>query len=228
MGAAIGIDKFLDNIEKYARDTRYDYSYYLTTYELERMHVAENIGELRPGHMAPIMLFLRDWMLAGWIRWTEKNWTQMDSELSGALSELRKEFGTLHDTDLVHLQPEHIDAVKTIFGRTCELSLASGEKAIATVASKILHLLNSQVFVMWDTAIIDFYGGKPDGEGYIEFLAQMKDFAEQLQPHLDKINKKADELRTKAKAIYGKEICSSKTLAKLIDECNWIETRSHS
>lgn len=228
----VGIDakRFLSNVESYAENTKYDYTYYLVAHELERMQITERIGELRPEHMNPILLLLRDWMPAGWISWSErtgKRW-QMDSELCEALNELKDEFVRLSELGLEHLEPiTHGNAVKRIFKRICDLKLAVSEKAIATVASKVMHLLNPKLFVMWDTRIIDFYKSQPDADGYLEFLVSMKELARQLQPNLSRINEKAEKLRKRAGEVYGMEICSEKSLAKLIDENNWTETRKY-
>jgi len=228
MRAGINVRNFLNNMESYAEDTSYDYTYYLIVYELERMQISERIGQLRPEHMNPILLFLRDWMPAGWVGWSEKKgrrW-QMDSELCEALNSLKDEFIALRAADLEYFEPnQQGDTVKTIFERICDLKLAASEKAVATVTSKIMHLLNPKLFVMWDTRIIDFYNFQPNADGYVKFLVRMKELTQQLQPYADRIKEKAEELRREACEVYGTEICSEKSLVKLIDENNWMETR---
>lgn len=230
MKARIDIDEFLKNIESYAEDTDYDYTYYLISNELKRMQISEIIGWLKPEHLNPILLFLRDWMPSGWVMWSEKGerrW-QMGPRLCRVLNELSKDFTLLHEITLLHFESNtHGSAGKRIFKQISNLELAATKETIATVTSKIIHLLNPELFVMCDTKIIRSYGFQPVADGYLEFLASMNDLAKQLQPHLDRINEKAEELRKKSCEVYGEQICSKKTLAKLIDENNWIKTRKY-
>jgi hypothetical protein len=79
-----------------------------------------------------------------------------------------------------------------------------------TSASKIAHLLNPELFVMWERNIAKEYKVKISTKGYLRFL---------------------QIIQNKMKgAPYGvlKELCErcNKTLAKLVDEYYWIRTRS--
>jgi len=222
------VGKFLGSLESYARDAKFDYAYYLVTHELRRMGLHEKIGKLQPEHMNPILLFLRDWMPAGWVGWSEKGsrrW-KMDSELCRVLNELKDEFISLSSLNLQQFTFEQNgNAIKKIFDRISKLRFGVSEEAISTVTSKIMHLLNPRLFVMWDTRIINFYDREPNADGYVEFMEKMKERAARLQPYLGRIMEKTEELRVEAGAVYGMEICVGKTLAKLIDENNWIESR---
>jgi hypothetical protein len=221
MKDTIDIDKLLISMEKYAA-TRYDSSYYQTTYELRKMRISEKIGELDTWNVWPILLFIRDWMPDGWKGWTKTNWKNMDSQLCNVLNSLSIEFHELSRLDLMNLQPAYNNSLKRVFEAISGLKLGAGEEAVATVTSKILHLLNSQLFVMWDTRIIDRYQCQPNAEGYLRFLYRMKQLAEELRPYLGRIMQKEEELRKRAATIYGMEMCLEKTLAKLVDEYNWI------
>jgi len=228
MKIEIDIEKFLENIETYAMDEEYDYTYYLISYKLQRMQITKMIGKLKPEHMSPILLLLRDWMPGGWVHWsekTEKRW-QMGFELCKALNNLNREFNLLDNVDLMQFDVDlHGLTVMRIFETINNLEFASSIEAIATVTSKIIHLLNPNLFVMWDTRIIKFYSFQPNGEGYLEFLTKMKKVATQLKFHQSRIVDKTEELRKRAAEVYGEQICSKKSLAKLIDENNWIKTR---
>jgi len=228
MDVEINVREFLRNIESYARDSKYDYTYYLLLQEMKRMRIFENIGNLKPEHMSPIFLFLRDWMLGGWVIWFEKRnrYRRMYSELCKSLNYLKNEFISLHYVDLENFEPDnHGDVIKTIYNRIYDLKLAASKEAMGTVTSKILHLLKQNLFVMWDTGIINYYKLKSDAEDYIRFLVKMKELAQKLNPHSKKIKEKSSELRSQSCEIYGTKICSEKSLAKLIDEYNWIKTR---
>ena len=230
MKVRINIQEFLENIGSYAEDTEYDYTYYLISYELKRMQITKMIGELKPEHMSPILLFLRDWMPSGWVIWSEKTrkrW-QMGSKLCETLNELSSNFSLLCKIDLVHFDRNlHGSVIMRIFERISDLRLAASKEAIATVTSKIMHLLSPKLFVMWDTRIISSHGFQPNANGYLEFLVEMKELARQLQPYLSRINEKAEEIRKRSCEIYGEQICSEKSLAKLIDENNWIKARKY-
>jgi len=228
MKVRIDVEGFLKNIESYAEDTDYDYTYYLILNELKRMQISKMIGRLEPEHLNPILLFLRDWMPSGWVMWSEKEerrW-QMGLKLCEALNELHTDFSLLNKIDLLHFNHDiHGNAVKRIFEQISDLELAASREAIATVTSKVMHLLNSELFVMCDTRIIASYGFQPNPDGYLEFLVRMKGLAKQLQPYLGRITEKAEKLKKRSSEIYGEQICPVKSLAKLIDESNWIETR---
>lgn len=230
MKIKVDIEGFLENIETYAVDEEYDYTYYLVSYELQRMQIPKMIGGLKPEHMVPILLFLREWMPGGWINWCEKTgkWWHMNSKLCHALNDLHRDFNRLNDVNLMQFNPDlHGNYVVRIFGMINDLEFASSEKAIATVTSKIIHLFSPELLVMWDSNVIRDSGFQPNADGYLHFLSKMKELAEQLQPYLDRINSKAQELKRRATEIYGEQICSEKSLAKFIDENNWIKSRKH-
>jgi hypothetical protein len=41
-------------------------------------------------------------------------------------------------------------------------------------ASKVMHLLNAHLFVMWDKKIIDHYRAKTTPDGYLDFMRKMQ------------------------------------------------------
>ncbi|MEM2179118.1 MAG: hypothetical protein QXI49_07555 [Candidatus Methanomethylicaceae archaeon] len=96
----------------------------------------------------------------------------------------------------------------------------------ATAISKILHLLNPELFVMWDDDIRKKYKVAGNEKGYLEFLKLVKREIEEV------IEDKAKKIRCSKEEII-KRICQElpsnklgkeykrKSLAKLIDEYNW-------
>lgn len=227
MGFEINFERFIKNIVEYAEQTGFDYTYYLTMRELDRMQIPHPIDRLTPDHLAPILLFLRDWMPGGWVKWSEdsgRRW-QFDSELCEALKKSGEALRIARDLDLAHFDPaSHGKLLKDTFERICELRMGSSKEAIATVASKVLHLLNPKLFVMWDTKIIDRYEFEADPEGYLRFLVEMKKLATQLNSHSMEISETTEKIRKKSDEIYGTEFCMKKSMAKLLDEYNWIDT----
>lgn len=85
--------------------------------------------------------------------------------------------------------------------------LSSVKHVGATAVSKILHLMNPKIFVMWDEKICRMYNVKGSAKGYLEFLSKNQRLLKDMFTE-----KECDELRSK----FG-----GKTLAKLIDEFNW-------
>lgn len=62
-----------------------------------------------------------------------------------------------------------IDKIKNIYRA---LSSIDGIKYVG--ATKIMHLLNPQLFVMWDRNIIKHYKAKTTPQGYVNFMALMQ------------------------------------------------------
>jgi len=94
-----------------------------------------------------------------------------------------------------------------------------------TAISKILHLFNPEIFVMWDKNIREKYGAKEEAKGYLDFLKSMQAEVKKV------LEEKAKEKECNIKEVI-EEICRElpskklgqkyrKTLAKLIDEYNW-------
>lgn len=222
----VSLDRFLGDLTDYAKQTQFDYSYYLISSELKRMRIMEKLGDLVPSHMNPILLFLRDWMPSGWVMWSEKKgkrW-ELDQKLCQVLNKLRVQFASLAGTDITHFQADqHSIAVERIFKDVHAIDLGSSQISGSTVTSKIMHLLNPELFVMWDTDIIGAYGLEASEKGYREFLTTMKEFAISLQPHLDRIKQTQEDLRLESAELYGAEFYFRKSFAKLLDEYNWIE-----
>jgi len=90
-------------------------------------------------------------------------------------------------------------------------------------ASKLLHRVNPFIFMMWDNGIISHYGVRKNSEDYVyRFLPLMKDKLNQvIQSYMDDFNMDRAET-VKWLNSYKKH----KTLLKLLDEYNWLHTRS--
>jgi hypothetical protein len=77
-----------------------------------------------------------------------------------------------------------------------------------TATSKVLHIVAPNVFIMWDRKIRDYYGFKDSGAEYVRFLANMKDWLENLSPRIEELSNKYQKSHT-----------------KIIDEYNWLKCR---
>jgi len=132
-------------------------------------------------------------------------------ELKPILNELKS---PLLKADLEKLK----DRVKYIFK-----DLESLKNVGPTSASKILHLLKPEFFIMWDRPIAEHYRLNPTAkiveEEYCKFLAKMREILNTL---LKECSRKYLSERPEEDLIrkYG-----NKPLTKLIDEYNWLKTR---
>ncbi len=141
--------------------------------------------------------------------------------LGEGLRSSEKHFGKLREErfQTIDFEKDKIsDSITTIYGKLDPLPYLGSP----TTISKTLHLLNPEIFVMWDNDIRKEYKKKnsrirDNPEGYLEFLKEtQKLIKDALNDHkkvsgkgLDEIEK---EIRNKLKNI---------TLAKIIDELNY-------
>lgn len=95
-----------------------------------------------------------------------------------------------------------------------------------TTISKILHLLNPQIFVMWDADIRKTYRKANDciretPEGYLEFLKEIqKEVIIMLEDRRKEVRKGLDEIEQEISHNY-----KGKTISKIVDEYNY--TKAH-
>ena len=89
----------------------------------------------------------------------------------------------------------------------------------ATGTSKILHIINPELFVMWDGAIRGGYGfgGKYEGEQYVDFLRRMQMLANYA---ISQIENECGVSREDAIELLK---CNGHTLAKTLDEYNYVK-----
>ncbi|MBI4181311.1 MAG: hypothetical protein HY528_05205 [Chloroflexi bacterium] len=85
-----------------------------------------------------------------------------------------------------------------------------------TVASKVLHLLNPNLFVMWDMGIS---GNLSGAVGYLKFLKKMQVEAEEASQDFQMLGYPGTPAQFIASNLGARY---TKTLAKLIDEYNWV------
>jgi hypothetical protein len=149
------------------------------------------------------------------------------SLLSQTLRTLEKPFAAIRGRKFLTIDFEDhkiSDAIKTIYEKLDLLPYFGSP----TTTSKILHLLNPEIFVMWDSAIRKMYKAKDaqvreTPEGYLQFLRDVqRDFLEALN----------DEARIKGMTLNQveketRDRYKGKKIAKIADEYNWTEAHSH-
>ncbi len=99
-----------------------------------------------------------------------------------------------------------------------------GNRFAATATSKLLHILQPGLFVVWDNPIHDHYHVAGDGQGYLAYLQEMNAMSKKVcRSFRDAtLNPPSD---TKNPAVYLSkqlEYDYPKTLAKYLDEYNWV------
>lgn len=146
--------------------------------------------------------FLIQWgMMSRTLGRKKFKWTR----LGRTLRKLENHFKALRDINFLDVKFEDKEISENI--QKVYLELSKIKHVGPTAASKILHLANPEIFVMWDEKIRDMYNVRGTATGYLEFLSKNQRLLK------DVFNKKeCYELRLK----FG-----NKTLAKLIDEFNW-------
>jgi len=91
------------------------------------------------------------------------------------------------------------------------------KKVGPTSASKILHLLRPNLFVMWDTDIAKKFNVGMSPDGYLKFLRKCQDMLKRIL-ELYRQNGISDP----ESYLFNK---FGKPLTKLLDEYNWLSTR---
>lgn len=143
--------------------------------------------------------------------------------LSKSIRELNERFERLRDeklSDVDFNNEEVAEAIKRIYTRLIKV-----ENLGPTGASKVMHLLNPELFVMWDNNVRDKI--RPDNEGR-KFAGNADgylDFLRWIRKELDEAveDRSLEEIRTE----IGGDYVRDKTLAKMADEYCWWKVKKH-
>jgi len=100
----------------------------------------------------------------------------------------------------VRVRNERIEVYKVILKIFDILSEVQHVKA--TAASKIMHLANPNLFVMWDDQIAENYGYSGNSAGYVNFLMRMKVEASKMEKEYSR-DKKVKVPLTRLLDIYN-------------------------
>lgn len=145
------------------------------------------------------------------------------------LHDLEPEFASLRGKKFITLDFEDkaiSSAIKTAYGELRLFPQLGGPTSV----SKVLHLPNPEIFVMWDGNIRRVYNHKNRlvnefSEGYLEFLKQaQREISEAFKDCQSKSGKGYDMIEKETRSKFR-----NKTLARIIDEYNYsVCTFSHS
>lgn len=138
--------------------------------------------------------------------------------VAGAISALAAD-------NLLHVDLSYgATARRNLIAETYEI-LQTVDRVGPTTASKILHILNPALFVMWDRAIRQHYsallGRSRYGEAdYVAFLAHMQEMAESVVGDFSCRHGSGQSAESYLSAHLGLD--RPVTLAKFLDEYNWV------
>lgn len=214
-------ENFIETIDEFEED--YELIELLYFGAIERLRdVQKDVSKLDDlKHIQRIMkLFLISWgMMNRVVGRKNLDW----KKLGETLRSLEKEFELLRDKKFLNIDfnDETLShAIKTIYGKLDPIPYLGSP----TTISKILHLLNPEIFVMWDNAIVNFYHEiDPDvdysASGYLEFLKlTQKTIIVTLSKFERETEKSLDNIEAELRRKY-----QNKTTTKLIDEYNWMK-----
>ncbi len=143
-------------------------------------------------------------------------------KLSETLRSLESDFDVLRNRRFLTIDFNERNvsiAIKNIFGRIRSIPYIGGH----TSTPKIMHLLDPEIFVMWDEDIRKSYQKRnrcitDSPRGYLEFLKEThEELRQSFRVRQEETGKSLDEIETEIRSKYG-----NKTLARIIDECNWM------
>ncbi|MGD0994424.1 MAG: hypothetical protein ABR909_02740 [Candidatus Bathyarchaeia archaeon] len=174
-------------------------------------------------HVQRVMkLFLICWGMNRVVRRKGVDWKR----LADSIRKLEPEFTVLRNkrflTPRLFEDKAVFDAIKKIYGELDSIPYLGSP----TTLSKILHLLNPEIFVMWDNAIereyhklnrhIDY-----SANGYLEFLKDaQKGFLLILSEYHRETGKTIDVIEQELKSQH-----QNRTMTRLIDEYNWVTAK---
>lgn len=131
------------------------------------------------------------------------------------LLDIKVHLDVLHDTSLRDADIQGLSGkIKRIFDGL-EPTVGS------TGASKIIHMIKPKFFVMWDRDIRKDFGYRYGlSNEYLTFMKRMQEEAENVVKNYREVHTDINSDNEAEKNI--ERICDRKTLAKLLDEYNWI------
>ena len=163
-----------------------------------------------------VLSLLVTWNRAWYSRSGQAAWWNVDKhilEIEEAVKAVNKaasniSLRNLLETDLDN--PEIQSFVRIAFSRFNSICGATG-------ASKALHLLYPEFFVMWDAKIAKTFSAPPDEKGYLAFLKKSKEqLGEMIKSFAKEENISFKEAQEKLEQSF--EV----SLPKVLDEFNWL------
>ena len=126
-------------------------------------------------------------------------------EMGLQLKKWRQE--SLSTVDLERMSNQVADIYDGIMNASWKSNKGRSKRVGPTAASKVLHLVAPNLFIIWDRAIRNNYGFKESGEEYFRFLLDMQNWMEKLGKSIDTLQNRYEKSST-----------------KILDEYNWMES----
>lgn len=213
-------EELVDNVNIFEEEYELTELFYLGA--IERLREVQNdvskIDDIR--HIRRVIkLFLIGWgMMNRVVGRQGLNWKKFGETLRS----MEREFELLRDKKFLTINFDDkviSDAVITIYDKLDTFPYLGSP----TTLSKILHLLNPEIFVMWDNAIEREYHRKNrhinyTAFGYLEFLrTTQKEILDALNERKNETGQTLGNIEKELRSKY-----KNKTTTKIIDEYNWI------
>jgi len=204
----------LDGVKEYRKFAGSDEAY--KKYVLDQRQVWENLDQISKDDVERIIIgFLKAWNIRNINRISRSS-----NSLEKALKTLNKHFNVLRGKNLLDINfnekvniDEHemkiSDVIKEIYKRISEV-----ESVGPTSASKIMHGVIPELFMMWDEKIRNGYGYAGNEVGYLRFMCEMQRI---LKNVMETYGGEPDDLCHEA---YPE---MKKPLTKLLDEFNYMK-----
>lgn len=128
-------------------------------------------------------------------------------EMDTQLRKFRQE--DLSTANLDNMSGEIVDIYDVIMNTKWLSKKGKVKRVGPTSASKALHLVAPDLFMIWDREIRNDYGFKDNGEEYARFLTSMQNWMKKLKPTIERLQKQY-----------------KKSCTKIIDQYNWKKCRT--
>jgi len=148
-------------------------------------------------------------------RGNERKFKELYREIHPSLMDLRDESFSTIDLSL----EKNASNIKIAFNSMANCNYEGRHES--TDASKIIHTINPELFIMWDRKIRKGIMGNENiqySDYYVIFLQKMKN---ELQELISSCREDSDYGEEESLGII-EELCGGKTVAKLIDEYNYM------
>lgn len=156
-------------------------------------------------------------------RWgTRCQWTV--EQLTDAINSVQPELSALNDLSIFNIDFQASpQGEKESFGGMIEyifecIATCAPNRRETTGASKVLHMLNPELFVMWDERIRAGYSSSISARSYA------KEFLVRIQKVINKAIREAEAQLNLHQNLAIEKLCQcGHTLAKVIDEYNYVK-----
>ncbi len=206
----------IDNVNKY--QYKNEFTYFRTIAQLQNLREDLSTINVMQHLLGIIKPYLIKWGRMGRVVGREGlHWETLGTilrSLENEFAELRHQrFRTINFDE-----PAVSDAITRIYGKLDPLLYLGSP----TTISKVLHLLNPEIFVMWDKGIRARYKQRnyriqDNAEGYLQFLKEtQQELREAFADRQVKNGKSYDAIEDEIRKKFD-----NKTLAKIIDQYNY-------